>query len=54
MALEGEKEFAISGKKKGSVRRATDAVSGMREIIVQNRHRKPRHPLSHQLQKNTR
>ena len=38
-------------RKKGSVRRETSAVSGMRVTIVQDRHQKPRHPLSHQLQK---
>ena len=40
-----------SGKKKGSVRRETNAVSGMRATIVRNRHRKPNHALSHNLQK---
>ena len=40
-----------SGKKKGSVGRETNAVSDMRVMIVQSRHQKPRHPLSHQLQK---
>ena len=38
-------------KKKGSVRRETNAVSDKRVIIVQSRHPKTRHPLSHQLQK---
>ena len=46
MALKEEKEFAVSGKQKGSVRRETNAVSGMRVTIVQNRHRKPLHLLS--------
>ena len=34
MALKEEKEFAISGKQKDSVREETDAVSGMRVTIV--------------------
>ena len=45
-----EKEFAISGKQKGSVREETNAVSGTRVMIVQNRHQKPLRPLSHQHQ----
>ena len=50
MALKEEKEFAISGQQKVSVRGETNAVSGMRVMIVQNRHQKPLHPLSHQHQ----
>ena len=50
MALNEEKVFVASGKKKGSVQRETNAVSGMRVTIVQNRHQKPRQPLSHQHQ----
>ena len=38
-------------RKKGGVLRETSAVSGMRVTIVRNRHRKPNHPLSHNLQK---
>ena len=48
--LGASKVFGTSGKKKGSVRRETNALSGLRETIVQNRHRKPRRPLSHQYQ----
>ena len=51
MVLKEEKVFVTSGKKKGSVRRETNAVSGMRVMIVRNRHRKPNHPLSHNQQK---
>ena len=50
MVLKEEKVFVTSGKQKGSVRRETNAVSGMRVTIVQDRHRKPHHPLSHNLQ----
>ena len=51
MPLKEEKVFVISGKKKGSVRREANAVSGMRVTIVQHRQQKPLHPLSHQHQK---
>ena len=51
MALKEEEVFVTSGKKKASVRRETSAVSGMRVTIVRNQHRKPNHPLSHNLQK---
>ena len=52
MALKKEEVFVTSGKKKASVRRKTDAVSGMRVTIVRrNRHRKPNQPLSHNLPK---
>ena len=44
MVLKEEKEFAISGKQKGSVRVETNAVSGTTVMNVQNRHQKPRHP----------
>ena len=37
--------------KRTGVRGETNAVSGTRVTIVENRHRKPLHPLSHQLQK---
>ena len=50
MALREDKEFAISGNEKGSVREETHAVSDTRVMIVQNRHQKPLHPLSHQHQ----
>ena len=43
-----DKEFAIIGKQKGSVREETSVVSGTTEMSVQNRHQKPLHPLSHQ------
>ena len=46
-----EEVFVTSGKKKGSVRRETTAVSGMRVTIVRSRRRKPNHPMSHNLQK---
>ena len=51
MVLKKEEVFVTSGKKKGSVRRETNVVSGMRVMIVRNRHREPNHPLSHNLQK---
>ena len=35
-------------KQKVSVREETNAVSDTRVMIVQNRHQKPLHPLSHQ------
>ena len=50
MALNDEKEFAISGKQKGSVRQETNAVSGTKVMNVQNRHQEPLHPLNHQHQ----
>ena len=46
--LKEDKEFAINGKQKGSVREETSVVSGTTGIRVQNRHQKPLHPLSHQ------
>ena len=49
MALSEEKRFAVSGKQKVSVRK-TNAVFDTRIMIVQNRHQKPFHPLSHQHQ----
>ena len=36
--LKEEEVFVTSGEKKGSVRRETNAVSGMRVTIVRNRH----------------
>ena len=49
--LNDEKVFGTSGKKKGSVPRVINVVSRMRVTIVRNRHRKPKHFLSHKLQK---
>ena len=47
--MKEEKVYFTSGKKKASARRETNAVSGMRVMIVhQNRHQNPLHPLSHQ------
>ena len=37
-------------RKKGSVRKETNVVSRVRVTIVQRRHQKPHHPLSHNLQ----
>ena len=50
MALKEKREFASGGKRKGSVREETNAVSGTKDMKVQNRHQKPPHPLSHQHQ----
>ena len=50
MALKEEKEFAVSGKQKDSVGEETSAVSGTRVTIVQNRHQKPLHFVSHEHQ----
>ena len=50
MVLKEEKEFAISGKQKDSVREETNAVSSTTVVSVQNRHQKPRILLSHQHQ----
>ena len=46
----GDKEFAISGKQKDSVREETNAVSSTTAMSVQNRQQKPLHSLSHQHQ----
>ena len=54
MALRKEKVSVTSGKKKVSVRRETNVVSGMRVTIVRNRHQKPNHPLSHNLEQKKR
>ena len=43
-----DKENAINGKQKDSVREETSAVSSTTRISVQNRHQKPLHPLNHQ------
>ena len=49
--LKEDKEFAITGKQKGSVREETNAVTDTTWMSVQNRHqKKPLHPLSHQHQ----
>ena len=40
MALKEEKEFAISRKRKDSVREETNAVSGTTVMSVQNQHKK--------------
>ena len=50
VATREEKEFAVSGKQKVSVREDTNAVSDMTVMSVQNRHQKPVHLLSHQHQ----
>ena len=50
MALTEEKEFAFSGKQKGSAREETTAVSGTKDMNVQNRQQTPLHPLRHQHQ----
>ena len=47
MALREEKEFAVSGKQKDSVREETNSVS-VTTMCVQNQHHKPLHPLNHQ------
>ena len=44
VALKEERVFVTSGKKKTSVRRETNAVSGERVTVVRNRHRKPKPP----------
>ena len=44
MVLKGDKEFAIYGKRKGSVQEETNAVSGTAVMSVQNQHPKPLHP----------
>ena len=48
MVLKEDKENAVSEKQKDSVREETSAVSGTMKKSVQNRHRKPLHPLNHQ------
>ena len=45
------KRYLLPVERKGAVFEGTKAVSGMRVTIVRNRHRKPNHPLSHNLQK---
>ena len=48
VALREEQEFVVNAKHKVSVREETNAVSVTRVMIVQSRHQKPLHPLSHQ------
>ena len=43
-----DKEFAVNGKRKGSVREETSVVSDTMKISVQNRHQKRLHLLRHQ------
>ena len=50
VVLKEDKEFAVGGKQKDSVREETNAVFGTTVMSVQNRHQKPLHPLSHQHQ----
>ena len=47
VVLKGDKEFAINGKQKGSVREETSVVSSTTVMSVQSRHPKPLHPLIH-------
>ena len=48
--IERGKVICYWWKEKVSVWRETNVVSGMRVTIVRNRHRKPNHPLSHNLE----
>ena len=48
VVLNEDKENAINGKQKDSVREETSLVSGTMKISVQNRHPKPLHPLNYQ------
>ena len=48
VVLKEDKENAINGRPKDSVREETSVVSGAMKISVQNRHQKPLHPLNHQ------
>ena len=50
VVLKEDKENAVTGKQKGSVREETNAVSGTKVMSVQNRHQRPLHNLSHQHQ----
>ena len=47
VVLKEDKEFAVNGKQKASVREETRVVSSTTEMSVQNRHQKPLHPPSH-------
>ena len=46
VVLKEDKENAINGKQKDSVREETSVVSGTMKISVQNRRQKPLHPLN--------
>ena len=48
VVLKDDKEFALNGMQKGSVREDTSEASGTTGMSVQNPHQKPLHPLSHQ------
>ena len=48
LVLKEDKEFAISGKQKDSVREEINEVSGTTMMNVRNQHQEPLHPLSHQ------
>ena len=49
--IERGKGICYQWKEKGQCSEGDQCISGMRVTIVQDRHRKPRHPLRHQLQK---
>ena len=46
VVLREDKENAVNGKQKDSVREETSVVSGTMKITVRNRHQKPLHPLN--------
>ena len=48
VALKEDKEFAINGELKVSVREETSVVSSTTVMSVQYRHQKPIHPVTHQ------
>ena len=48
VVLKEDKENAIIGEQKDSVREETSVVSGTMKISVQNLHQKTLHPLNHQ------
>ena len=48
MVLKEDKDNAINGKQKDSVREETSVVSSTMKISVQNRHQKQLQPLNHQ------
>ena len=48
MVLKEDKENAINGKQKYSVREETSVVSGTMKTSVQKRHQKPLRSLNHQ------
>ena len=47
MVLNEDKENAINGKRKDSVREETNVVSGTTRTSAHNRHQNPLHPLNH-------